>query len=369
MGTSKVGRPRKSKSVKSKTNTARKTKKEFELEEEIKILVLIAVFLLLFICNFGIIGTVGNVVSGVMFGLFGVLSYIFPLVACVLILIKIINPMSKIANRKFIFGFVMFFAVSMFVEFINGISKTITKYDIKDIYLYGFNLHKGGGVLAASLNFLLSHYLGFVGSVIFAVILAIISLIILTERSFVRDVKHTGEKLLSMNNREKSDEDREAFYRERALELEEKRRLKKEKDEAIKLQKLEEKQKKEDEKVLNRNKKAVGITENTTLINTGVENTPPVKKISSNDMHEIKLEGFDPGSEIFIEDYEEPAPKYEKRHIDEEIIITDLEKPAPVILKPERKTENNLTKTSDEVISITESHVEGEYEFPPFKTD
>ncbi len=364
MGTSKSGRPRKGKSVKSKTNTARKTKKEFELEEEIKILLLIAFFLLLFICNFGKIGTVGNAVSGVMFGLFGVLSYIFPIVACVLILIKIINPMSKIANRKFIFGFVMFFAVSMFVEFINGISKTLTKYDIKEIYKYGVSYHKGGGIFASSMNYLLSHYLGFVGSLIFAVILAIISLIILTERSFVRDVKHTGEKLLSMNSREKSDEDKEAFYRERALDLEEKRRLKKEKDEALRLQKLEEKQKKEDEKVLNRNKKAVGITENTTLTDTGSSDNTTVKRPSSNDMHEIKLEGFDPSTELFIDDIFETEEPYADSVVTQVNHVNHVEKPAPTILKPEKKVIED-TDADKEFINITESKVEGEYEFPP----
>ena len=45
---------------------------------EIELIVLFVAMLFLFCCNFGIIGPVGNTISGVLFGLFGVLAYVAP---------------------------------------------------------------------------------------------------------------------------------------------------------------------------------------------------------------------------------------------------------------------------------------------------
>ena len=49
---------------------------------EIIMWIIIACSLLLFICNFGIGGIVGDIVSGLLFGTFGTVAYVFPLILC-----------------------------------------------------------------------------------------------------------------------------------------------------------------------------------------------------------------------------------------------------------------------------------------------
>ena len=73
---------------KRQSSSGRKTKKERmqEMEKaeafrrEIILWVIVAVSLLLFISNFGIGGKVGGAVSGFFFGIFGMISYIFPMI-------------------------------------------------------------------------------------------------------------------------------------------------------------------------------------------------------------------------------------------------------------------------------------------------
>ncbi|MDE6318331.1 MAG: hypothetical protein K2M22_01180 [Lachnospiraceae bacterium] len=74
------------------------------IRNEILLFVLAAVALVLFLCNFGVIGTVGNAVSGVMFGLFGLLAYVAPLIIFLMIAFGISNIGNNIATRKLIAG-------------------------------------------------------------------------------------------------------------------------------------------------------------------------------------------------------------------------------------------------------------------------
>ena len=52
-------------------------------KKEIFLWIVVAVSILLFISNFGIGGHLGNAVSGFLFGVFGMVAYIFPLVLLV----------------------------------------------------------------------------------------------------------------------------------------------------------------------------------------------------------------------------------------------------------------------------------------------
>jgi len=72
----------------SSTSTRRKSnkpkaediRKAEEFRTELFLWGIIAVGALLFISNFGIGGVVGNAVSSFLFGIFGVVAYIFPII-------------------------------------------------------------------------------------------------------------------------------------------------------------------------------------------------------------------------------------------------------------------------------------------------
>ena len=64
----------------SRNRQAQRSAQDSELFHEIGLIVLFVAMLILFCCNFGIIGPVGNAISGVLFGIFGFTAYIAPVV-------------------------------------------------------------------------------------------------------------------------------------------------------------------------------------------------------------------------------------------------------------------------------------------------
>ena len=74
------GRTKKAASKKGarKKNT-RKKAQGIAFESEILLWILLAVSILLFVSNFGIGGKVGNAASTFIFGLFGLMAYVFPI--------------------------------------------------------------------------------------------------------------------------------------------------------------------------------------------------------------------------------------------------------------------------------------------------
>ena len=86
-------------SSKRKSNKPRKEdiRKAEEFRIEIILWSVIACSLLLFISNFGVGGVIGNAVSSFLFGVFGLIAYIFPI-------ILIVTTFFAISNRGNIFA-------------------------------------------------------------------------------------------------------------------------------------------------------------------------------------------------------------------------------------------------------------------------
>ena len=92
--------------------------------EEIILWSIIGVAALLFISNFGIGGVVGNAVSTFLFGVFGVVAYVFPIILIVGSFFAVSNKGNMFAIVKLVSGilFAMFFC--MFVALITS-GKTV----------------------------------------------------------------------------------------------------------------------------------------------------------------------------------------------------------------------------------------------------
>ena len=113
---------------------AYQTQKDMELFHEIGLIVLFVVMVILFCCNFGIIGPVGDYISGVLFGLFGFTAYIAPVVLFLGIAFWFANEGNPTALRKVIAGIVLFFMLGMVCELIAGNVSAMEEYDVKEIY-------------------------------------------------------------------------------------------------------------------------------------------------------------------------------------------------------------------------------------------
>ena len=97
-----TGSGRRTTSQAVKTTSRQKSEQERMISNEITLLLLLAVTILLFLCNFGIIGPVGNAISGFLFGMFGLLAYIAPIFIFVAIAFGISNKGNGIAIMKLI---------------------------------------------------------------------------------------------------------------------------------------------------------------------------------------------------------------------------------------------------------------------------
>ena len=94
-----------------KRNTKKQQEREAEFTREVILWIVVAVSLLLFISNFGFGGTIGGTVSRFFFGLFGIISYIFPIVLLVGTFFAVSNQGNRVAAVKLV-------AVILFVAFL-----------------------------------------------------------------------------------------------------------------------------------------------------------------------------------------------------------------------------------------------------------
>ena len=93
------------KSTKGRSSQKRKSEPmDVAIRNEILLIVLFAVAVFLFLCNFGIAGVLGNTISNILFGIFGLTAYVMPLVLFFMIAFGMVNSGSSIAARKLAAG-------------------------------------------------------------------------------------------------------------------------------------------------------------------------------------------------------------------------------------------------------------------------
>ena len=143
------------KQQKRKSQPRQRSEKERMISSELSLLILLTIAVLLFLCNFGIIGPLGNAVSGFLFGIFGLLAYIAPVFIFLITAFFISNRDNRSIVLKVVFSVVIFFILGMFLHLLQGELSTDSGYSLTQIYDLGKNHKKGGGILFGSLAYLL----------------------------------------------------------------------------------------------------------------------------------------------------------------------------------------------------------------------
>ncbi len=183
----------------SKTTRAQAARKKKEqeaaLRSEIIMIISFAVCILLFLCNFSIMGPFGKTVKGVMFGLFGILSYVVPIAVFIGMAFHISNRGSQIAVRKLVAGGVLLYCIGIFAQMIAVPIEEIDGNLINELFMISRNENKGGGLLCGLVAYPMMKYLKTIGSVLVLLVVIIIALVIITERSFINGVKSGGHKV------------------------------------------------------------------------------------------------------------------------------------------------------------------------------
>lgn len=173
----------------------REPEREYTLGDEILSIVLIAVAVYLFICNFGIGGRLGQALSSVMFGLFGLRAYLAPLCVLAGALFLISNSFSFASVRKTAAGTGLFFLSGILVDLVTGRLNAPDALRIAALYRDGSTTNGGGGILPGLLGTLIYRNLSLTGTVLLLTVGAVICLVIITDRSFLRSVRNRSHRL------------------------------------------------------------------------------------------------------------------------------------------------------------------------------
>ena len=166
--------------------------REAEFTREVILWIVVAVSLLLFISNFGFGGTIGGTVSRFFFGLFGIISYIFPIVLLVGTFFAVSNQGNRVAAVKLVAVILFVAFLCMFFELI---SDGTDAKSAMDAYRYSFDAKSGGGLIGGVLSHMLCSGFGVIGAYVIDVIVLIISLVLITERSAFRGMQRGGRKV------------------------------------------------------------------------------------------------------------------------------------------------------------------------------
>lgn len=252
-------------SSKRKTNSRGKsgsrTSNRYEntVIDEVLFLISLAVTILLFLCNFHLIGSVGDKLSKVMFGLFGYMAYVAPILLFLAVYFGISNLGNHVAAIKLMSGIIFFSMCCVLFTLTGGIDSVGSSF--KTYYAFSAEAHKGGGVIGGFLGKGMHGLLGLAGTIIIMIVLMIVCLVLMTERSFVAGIKRSGEAVLHDVDRRK----------ELARERMEKQAAKREEREIIR----NTRKKEAEENKLRMNKKTSGVASVSQL--TLKEEQKPVK--------------------------------------------------------------------------------------------
>ena len=210
-----------------KTNDRRMTKKErmeqMAKEEafrtEVILWVIVAIALLLFVSNLGFGGIVGQAVSGVLFGVFGLIAYVLPILILVVSFFAVSNKGNFHASVKIAAGVVF---VAFFCLFLSLAGSGREYYEPMKAYTYSATERAGGGIIGGALACVMGKAFGVIGSYIIDFIVLIICLVLITERSALKGMQKGGQKVYESA---KESNERYKEYREYKNEERRKRRM------------------------------------------------------------------------------------------------------------------------------------------------
>lgn len=184
------------KSTRRKKNTkeeAKRTQESPALRQEIIILCVLAASILMLISNFGLGGLAGEVCSAVLFGIFGWMAYLIPILVFGAAAFLISNRGNAHAYIKIAALLVLLTVVCALLELAMN---PYTPGTGLLTYYKQASIHKNaGGFLGGCLVTLLCPTIGVVGSYVVLIVLGIICMILITEKSLLKPLGKGGRKV------------------------------------------------------------------------------------------------------------------------------------------------------------------------------
>ena len=178
----------KKRTTKASSKSQKKTQEFEAFYTEIILWIVIALAALLLLGNFGLCGTVGNVISSVFFGTFGVVQHILPVITLILVGILLANDFSTLAVKKTLITI-------LFLSMCSTIAQMVVDFDATSVFAVveqSYEKHIGGGFIGGAIMIALKNVVGKVGASLVVVVIMLISLILIFEKSVLKILKEAG---------------------------------------------------------------------------------------------------------------------------------------------------------------------------------
>ncbi len=264
----KTSNSKRTKGARKAAETRKRNEKKKSITYEVQLWLGIAFALFLFLSNFEICGIVGNFLRGIMLGVFGSMGYLFPVIIITIsILIRYYLGIEGMKS-KIVATIMLFFDCGLlFHLFAYGtVDKPFTY-----LYTQGSEGAFGGGLIGGLIGNILRSLIGLAGAYIVSVVILIISIVLLTEKSIATFIKNRGKKAIETVKEEKREISEAIKEKNQKIEQD---RLKKQEDEIIRRRRI----------------KGIDFDE----IELRSDEVPKTKsKDNKQEIHEIKFEGLD----------------------------------------------------------------------------
>ena len=285
---------RKKQPAKSKQPVKNKQFQDNQLRNDCIILFSIACSIILMLTNFNLAGTLGRGIKWFMFGVFGVMEYIFPFVLAASVIFLMVNrDLIRVARIKTVAVYGLLIVLCGMIQCVYN-KPAVMESNVGEVFTYCADYKAGGGFSGGILCKVLSP-IGAIGTFVILMILAIICIVIITEKSFVSGLKNVRNNSQRMMQEAKEDysayRQHSASRHENDMSDEEYHRLREEERAKARLRKIEKKEKQLAEKKAREeylanarmNNVVRGVTSDT-LITGDVQPEPEI------DIHEIEVD-------------------------------------------------------------------------------
>ena len=208
-------------------------------QTEIILFVILAACVILLVSNFGMGGFVGDAISHFCFGLMGMMAYLFPVIFFVGAAFILINKTNRLAYKKMAAVFVMFLFMCATAQLLtDGYMSGTT---LMDYFNLSADYKTGGGLIGGALCISITSAFGTAGGIVIIILVYIVCLIIITQRSLLDFVTMLVIRILDLikNGRAQYMEGQPESQMRRQVRAQQRKQLREERREE-KIRKLEE---------------------------------------------------------------------------------------------------------------------------------
>ncbi|WP_343208868.1 DNA translocase FtsK [Anaerolentibacter hominis] len=160
--------------------------------DEIILIVTLVITILLVLSNFGLSGVVGEWLNHFMFGIMGVLAYVFPYALFLAAAFRISNRKNKEVTRKLCYIGGIMFALTGLFQLIASHYDPLAK--VLDYYKISAQNKSGGGIIGGLLVMLFGYLVGEVGAYLVLIAVILILLMFLTGKLFLSAIRRKSEQ-------------------------------------------------------------------------------------------------------------------------------------------------------------------------------